>query len=342
MRSKRNIIITSLLTLSILIFTSTVLKLSSYKKYLSYIKQPKCLTLDKFFDRKFIPNCTEIFHIEGRNIEYRINEMGLRERPFSELQQEQVVVIGDSAIEGMGLKFEETFGQVFEKVTQPHRKLQFINMGTRRTGPISQLLKLKHDFNLLNPKYIIWSITENDFDDDYLVHSLKAKAFDEEGLPIEFNKDFFADSDISQLSRVLLKIPSFESDLFSIFKHLAYSRDSAKFLLSWKDKPALCNGIHAAERFVQSKNVPLVFMVVPFGPNYISWPNEGDLKVKLNKLLSCIKSTQVFDLRISSIQNNPDLFQKDLMHFNSKGVEQSVAYLKDDLFSFLKIKKGNQ
>lgn len=116
---------TLLFICSLIIVIFSILKVRSYYRFLPYMGPVKCMlwSLEESF--YFTPNCEESLNIEGRNIQLKINEIGLRERPQKEIKKNQVLLVGDSTIEGMGLNFDETFSQVLERKFKEPRSSVF-------------------------------------------------------------------------------------------------------------------------------------------------------------------------------------------------------------------------
>jgi len=282
----------------------------------------------------FTPNCEESLNIEGRNIQLKINEIGLRERPQKEIKKNQVLLVGDSTIEGMGLNFDETFSQVLERKFKKSLDLQFLNLGIRKSGTLYQADLLRKYIKMLEPKYVIWSLTENDFNDDYLAVT-RAIRFDKYGIPIKYDFQNVPTYSKDPFTYFVRGFDPMFSDFTAILRHLYLARMNYNFVSRYDKNPAICNGIELGYKLAKDNNFKIQFLIVPFGPLYYSVFKEGNLKNKLNKLIGCLRD-KPFDLRIENIENNSELFQKDLMHLNAIGVVDSIDYLESSIYKFLK------
>ncbi|MCB9025791.1 MAG: SGNH/GDSL hydrolase family protein [Bdellovibrionaceae bacterium] len=297
------------------------------------MKLSKCVTWNSTVHHLFIPNCRDQFFIENRNVNLQINSIGLRERPAEQLKKNQLLFVGDSSIEGVGLNFEETFPQIFEKALFNESNIQFINMGIRRSSTITQLVRLKEYIDIIQPKYLLWSLTENDFDEDFIFLKT-ALDFNENGNPIKFDLNFFSYSNPQIFDSLFFGLDAYNNGYSAIFRHLYINNKLSKHLVGNDRLPAYCNALDEGIQLAKERNIKIQFIILPFGPDYYSIYEQGSLKEKLNKIVGCLASTPI-DLRLDSIQTKSDFFQEDLMHFNAKGIEESLKYIKPDLLSFL-------
>jgi lysophospholipase L1-like esterase len=322
------------LLLSLLLIIFSVIKIKSYSQFLSYMVTPNCFDWEISGWTIFKPNCIESFKVEGREVEYSINQIGLRERSFTKFKKKQLVLLGDSTIEGMGLKIEETIGQEFERKLKSDTNLQFLNLGIRRAGTLQEAYILKKYLPILKPSFILWSLTENDFNDDYL-SAIRTTRFDSNGLPIQ--KKFLASTIFpnSVFTNLILSLDIKNNDYNSIIRHLYLAKKVYKMIEPWSYSPAICNGIHLGYKLAEENNIKIQFLIVPFGPNYYSLFEEGNLKEKMDRVVACLKNKPI-DLRVPEIQDNPKLFQEDLMHLNYSGVQLAVSLIKDDVLEFIK------
>ncbi|MBL7686427.1 MAG: hypothetical protein JNJ49_00220 [Bdellovibrionaceae bacterium] len=324
---------TALLGSSFLLIGVSLFRLQEYKRYIVYMRLPRCLEWDVRYDQIFKPNCKETFRLSDRVVDFQTNEMGLRDRAVSQIKPEQVFVVGDSVVEVMGLQYSESFSQVLEKETADELGLQFINLGRRRSSPVTQVLGLRAKIEKLKPKYIIWALTENDFNDDYFAKE-RATEIGSNGLPIKFDIQYLKNTEPNLLKDFIFNLDPGSSDSLAILKYIYLSKFVFKTYEKWENAPADCSGIHEAERIAREMNIKLGFMAVPFSPKYVSLYREGNLKLQLQKLIECT-SHPVFDLRVPSISRDEHFYQEDLMHFNAEGVRKSVQYLKRQIIEFI-------
>lgn len=320
--------------MSISLISLGFLKLSSYTRYRSYMMHPKCLVWSFKYQHGFRPNCKETFFIENRNIKFETNELGFRERPIVEIKVGQVLVVGDSSIEGMGLQQNETFPSVLEEKTKEKFSLQFINSGLRRTSPITQVIRVRYFIKKFKPKFVLWSLTENDFDEDYYLMQ-KAESVDKYGIPTKINLDYWQKTNPSFLYEHIKKLDPSTNFYIAVLRHLYLSEHDHKSSKLWEDSPALCEGILEAKRMSEKYNFKLKFMIIPFSPEYVSLYDEGNLKQKMERVIKCLDKDSYIDLRVPEIDKNSSLFQEDLMHLNYEGVKSSVDIMLPSIEEFL-------
>lgn len=325
-----------MLLFSAILISASVFKIRSYFSFLVYMKRTICINYNDLNHRIFLPSCNEYIPLKGRVIRLSTNEITLRERPLKELKPQQVFIVGDSVIEGMGVQFEEAFPQVFEKEIGKELGLQFINLGVRRSSPFIQVNTIKQIAKTLKPKYIIWSLTENDFNEDFYLTALAHK-FDQYKIPIHFSRHISKRTWASELvDNFVSALNPYSSDYTTVLRFLYFSRPYYNAASRWSDFPALCQAIEEGYRYTKEVGIKLQFMIVPFSPDYYSLhQGEGDLKNKLSRIVSCLRN-KPFDLRVPPIGNNPELFQEDLMHLTPEGVRVSVQHVKEDVKNFLK------
>ncbi len=170
--------------LVVLLGASVFLVSQKWRRTAALVMQlPPCLEIGGPLHHFFKPNCKGAYTFNGEEIAYAINEIGLRERPLRDLLVGQVLVLGDSMIEGWGLPWPDTIPQKLEQNFWHGKRWQFLNAGIRSTGPIVIGARIDKLVTTLKPARAILFLTENHLLDERLAHAL-AKVKDDRGIPL--------------------------------------------------------------------------------------------------------------------------------------------------------------
>ena len=110
-------------------------------------------------------NKNMIDHHEGLcfKAKYTFNSEGMRMREQADLNEEHVLIIGDSIVEGYGISDDETLSYLLQKKTQ----LNVINLAVAGAHPINYLKAIKKYFNDKTQKVLVFIYLGNDLDDLY-------------------------------------------------------------------------------------------------------------------------------------------------------------------------------
>lgn len=307
-------------------------RLQDHDRFAAFMGPHACIRYRAPQGQFFVPSCTAESVIEGRRITYRINEIGLRERPEAEIKPGQVLVVGDSSVEGVGLLADETFSAVLERETRDSLGLQFINVGIRNTGPSLQASRSRRLLDRLKPRYILWFLTENDFDDERLAQ-IMATRFDKNGAAVEF--DPTRKSQGSPALGMLFHSLDTWRDVprVAIFRSILAQRFSEASISGIPDDKPICSGVLRLLGLAGYKGAQVAFVILPFSPAYESYvgPEAWKRLKRATELIASCASGPVFDLRGTRVETDASLFQGDLMHLHAQGVEFAVAQFKDAL-----------
>ncbi|RJX23478.1 MAG: hypothetical protein C4563_01715 [Desulfobulbus sp.] len=121
-----------------------------------------------------IPGAHYFQKIGGQQNEYRINSMGFRGPEIPPLPRpgtRRLLVLGDSIVEGHGVRFTETLSHHLGKKLAPHR-WEVINLGVQGASPLYYAANLER-YLFLRPDAILILLHENDLRDD----ELRAKSY---------------------------------------------------------------------------------------------------------------------------------------------------------------------
>ena len=108
-------------------------------------------------------------HTVAANADYKIkieiNSLGFRGKEFNLTNSKNILVLGDSYTFGSGVEFEETYTAVLERRLKAEgNAINIINTAVPAWGTTQKLLFLQNEGNKYAPDFIIWQISEIDFD----------------------------------------------------------------------------------------------------------------------------------------------------------------------------------
>lgn len=177
----------TVLTVTFLIGELSIRYIQNRTKPPSKVRQRDALT-----HHSFQPNTHDVARSPESESRYDINSVGLRDREYS-LDKPQnsfrVLMVGDSYIEGQGVRVEETVSKILERSLGEKvkdKKIEVINAGILSYSPLLEYLYLKHRGLKLNPDLVILNFDESDIIDDLIYESELIK--DSQGLPAGFPK----------------------------------------------------------------------------------------------------------------------------------------------------------
>lgn len=292
------------------------------------IHLPPCLRIGGELHHYYEPNCSGSFSFYGEKVFYSINEDGIRERSAALIRQRQVLVLGDSMVEGWGIQAQETIPARLEEAWRNKSPMQFINAGYRFTGPIMQALRAEKLIKKYKPKLLLWFITENDLLDDQFSYSL-AKAFDVNGMPKKFStSDFDNVSWVNRYASLQNEFPV----AFSLFKYFAYQRSVNQVLKNqdWQKQYHVCAGIEYLSKIATANHARTAFVAIPMG----SVSNTDHRVSNIDSLIMCTKKFPLVDLRNSTIRDPKNYLYKNT-HFNPRGTSVVAAAIEESVASLL-------
>jgi len=281
---------------------------------------PPCFRISAPMHHYFEPNCSGSFSIFNQTINYSINEDGLRDRSRKEIKEKQVLVLGDSMVEGWGLPQSKTISRELENHFASSLGYQFINAGIRYSGPILQSVRAQQLLDIYKPKKILWFLTENDLADDRFSYALATK-FDENHVPSEFSIKDFEDTKWVENFQFLQKI---SPALFRLLRQEAYKKSVNRIVNETLDYP-VCAGIQRLEQNALKQGVDIFYIILPLGEKKIQ---------DISALVKCIAADHIIDIR-ESLNTHKEYFFPNNIHFNEKGVDAAVSFIADDIKRFL-------
>lgn len=129
-----------------------------------------CRTSDIDLHHKFIPNSKCVSKTSEWEVTYEINHLGLRDE---ELEPEKgstfrILVLGDSFVEGYGVKSENRFTELLEKKLNDIYPfdINVINAGVSSYSPVLELEFLKRNFVQIKPDLVLVALDLTDFKDE--------------------------------------------------------------------------------------------------------------------------------------------------------------------------------
>lgn len=266
---------------------------------------PPCFRVGGERHHYYEPNCSG--YSKARKIEYRINEAGIRERPSPEIRPGQILVLGDSVVEGWGVNADATIPAALEALNP---RSQFLNAGLRYSGPVLQSLRLETLSALYRPRTILWFLSENDTSDDRLFFAL-GESPDSAGVPTRFNTrdyDF-----VASLLRWKEKFGD-PGGMLSYFVYRLYHWNADRLAARWPDGQNACSGVRRGLRVAAERSMNVVFVAVPLGP----YNSQPEISRDFDDLLRCREQRPLLDLR-AVLSGRKDLFLEGDTHFNQEG-----------------------
>lgn len=112
----------------------------------------------------YIPH-SHFLQVRGdRRIPYDINAAGFRGRPIEAKQRKRILVVGDSVVEGQGVRFEETFAERLSDNLQD-AGWEALNTGVSGASPVYYAANLERYFSF-SPDAMLFVLFENDIHED--------------------------------------------------------------------------------------------------------------------------------------------------------------------------------
>lgn len=143
---------------------------------------------DFTFDHSLIPGASAVCATREWNVPYRINRMGFRDREFASPKPDgvyRILALGDSYLEGYGVKLEDSFIKRFEASLAGRpgpARYEVINGGIASYSPLLEYLLLRHRLDEIDPDMVMLVYDVGDLKDDYEYE--KTVTFDEKGRPL--------------------------------------------------------------------------------------------------------------------------------------------------------------
>ena len=293
---------------------------------------PDCMEFTVSSHHRHTPNCRTGVHIGDREVEYRYNEFGQRERAFADLEKSpRVLVVGDSNAEGWGLAAEETVSRQLEK--RFGGQFTFVNAGLRLSGPVFQAVHLRAQIDAYRPVMILWLLTEKDYGYDQFADALASER-DADGFPTAFSL-----ADISaptRAARFLQRKLPFRSYALQYFSQ-PFRADRINEIRA-RANPRLFQPCRGVDRFFAlAGKIKVLPVLMPIGPNYIF---SDDLK-HFPQTWECVSRRS----RLRPLDTRPEFSRSGEMHsgdshFSPRGASAFADLLFPKLAAELTTRKG--
>lgn len=281
---------------------------------------PPCFTIGPPMHHSYRPGCEgDFFTTRGQPVRYRFNSRGLR-ADDERTSGTDLLLIGDSNVEGHGLEFSETIGERLAKLGAG----RVVNGGIRYSGPLLQRLRIESLVPAYRPRRLLWMFCENDTLDDRLFSSL-ATARTEAGLPTAFSTDDFRGTDFYWPA--WLDFDPFRT-LTRVVRNAIYIRrtDALTSGVTFREAKT-CEAVEAGVAFARARGVEVAFAAVPLGP-FRGFPPE---RYGFEELVECAKKIgPTVDLR-QALANTPEYFLAGDTHPNPAGAAFIAAEIRRQL-----------
>lgn len=153
---------------------ATLLAEASLRVYLRAYDETRFRRPDPVYHHGLVPNSHGRQRTSEWDVEYRINNVGLRDREVSPAKAEgtyRILWTGDSTIEGVGLALDETVPKQLERLLNAgscRKRFEVLNAGVASFSPILEFLFVKTAGLRLAPDMVIQHFDMSDVQDDYL------------------------------------------------------------------------------------------------------------------------------------------------------------------------------
>ncbi|MBM2841785.1 MAG: uncharacterized protein HW412_2313 [Bacteroidetes bacterium] len=164
---------------------------------------------DPVFHHSLIPSSRYVAHNPDFTVEVRTNSLGFRDREHSNDPSEayNIIVLGDSFVEGYGVPVESCFVHRLESQlnadTIHSRPTTLYNFGVAGYSPVIEYLVLKHRGLALKPNMVILCYDMNDVQEDVLY--AQDAEFDSTGMPLKINPSWPSFGTVATLPRSVFK-----------------------------------------------------------------------------------------------------------------------------------------
>ena len=248
---------------------------------------------------------------------------------------DEIILIGDSFTEGIGLNYEKTFAGMLSKKFNKN----FHNMGVASYSPIIYKTKIKFflERKIINPIGVIVFLDISDIDDEFYYYSCKnnkSVCSNNDDVPIDTNKEIIRETInfplfkktkkiIRQTKRNFFpKVHSYEKDFHR--SAWTYSKNNNKI------NTGIANSIQNMEElylYLKTKNIPLSLAVYPW-PGQILYDKENSLQVEIWKDFCESRCENYINLFPTFFEEGETLSRKQIVnkfylkndvHFNESG-----------------------
>lgn len=288
---------------------------------------PTCLRWEAPEHHRYAPNCQGHFTYKGAQIDFSSNEDGLRERPRALIRAGQVLVLGDSMVEGWGITREAAIPARLEASLGKELKKQFINGAIRSSGTVLQSQRALRLLSIYKPRHVVWFLNDYDVLDDRFAYALATKR-DAAGVPSEFGlRDMEAAGWIEPFRRLEKVFP----DGWALLSHLAYRWAVDSLTERQPEEPGmLCAGIKRVERAAAAFKAPVFYVAVPLG---VKIP-EAEYARFNSMVEACLPKERFLDLR-GPLAGKTEYFIQENAHFSPLGAETAAGLAAGRLRAFL-------
>lgn len=319
--SAKNIILLLFSTVLTILLIGSVLEVYFRRQY---SKNHKDLEL-KYQGREL---CTRSSH--DRNLIYEsipnkcgVNSKGYRDYEYTYVKEDdtlRIIVIGDSVVQGQGIKLDKTFPKILEKKLNnnlENKKFEVVVLAQTGYSTSQELVLLRKEVFRYHPDLIIWSYVLND-----PAHPVYHGANGELGRYFFKPKSHFLHFILENLFFIKERVKSTNcSREFHEFLHCVY----------WKEVESNIKEIGVIS---EEKNVPIIFLIHPvFEKNAYKTYSLSSLHKKLAQLASgeglivwdILDAYKHYNAEEIKMPDQSDWY--DCWHSNSKGHKIMGDYL---------------
>ena len=250
----------------------------------------------------------------------------------------EIILIGDSFTEGIGLDYEKTFSGMLSN----ELKISFHNMGVSSYSPIIYEKKIKFflERNIINPKEVLVFLDVSDIDDEFYYYNCKNNqsvcSKHDDNLLNTKNKIIKKKNNFPIFKKTKKMIRQTKRKFFPKihFYEKDYHRSAWTYLKSNnKVDVGITNSIQNMKKlhiYLKSKNIPMSLAVYPW-PGQILYDEEDSMHVKIwrdfciNKCKNYINLFPLFFDETKTLSKKEIIkkfYLKNDVHFNENGNEK--------------------
>jgi len=282
----------------------------------------ECLRLGSPEHHYFLPNCSTQVETPKGKVGYQLNEHGFRAGAAATFEEGAFALLGDSKIEGWWVDQHQTVGARLE-AKKIFGSLRELNLGIRYSGPTIQRMRLERAIENYPIKLILWFFNGSDLADEMLARSLALRR-DKNGAPLALS---IADAATPGWLLFLQKITGNKSVLLRSLQIKIYDREVTRLVLAQKSQLGpgkFCASFHSAVEIARKKEIPLIAVYLPLGPNIEKFPymNIVGSEEGSEEIAACVNQQRVplVDLR-EKLDTRAELYWSSL---NRRGASASA------------------
>lgn len=265
------------------------------------------------------------------------NDLGFRTPLSSEEikknKLEKIVFMGNSVVAGDTLNYDKVFPYLFNQYTAG--KYLALNAGSEGYEIYREYLKYQKDYSLVNPKFLIWFPSTNDYQNkaaifQNFVQTAEAQGTQDEKFPLNL---------ISGFNVLAARIQNFKQLTNEQFlwadKNKQYTNPLLEKIPS-DNVETLVLELNEMNQYLKQKGTQLIVVFVP--PHYFCKYHRWEDAVSFKELDGILKGMGVATISLfDKLSCRDKTIYEDYVHFNEQGHEEIAKILSTELKPYLKL-----